>query len=178
MEMGWLEEYASIKAAVWVGIPGEVSFDCVGKLLKGDINPSGKLADTVAYRITDHPSNENFGDFSYTGGGLNNSKFVEYREGIYVGYRYFETFAPDKVQYPFGYGLSYTSFSVTADRFTADAATVAVRVTVKNTGGVAGKEVVQLYYSPPYTPAELKKARLFSALTPKRTCSNRDKAKL
>lgn len=160
MEMGWLEEYASIKAAVWVGIPGEVGFDCVGKLLKGDINPSGKLADTVAYRITDHPSNMNFGDFSYTGGGLNSSKFVEYREGIYIGYRYFETFAPDKVQYPFGYGLSYTSFSVTADRFTADAATVAVRVTVKNTGGVAGKEVVQLYYSPPYTPGGIEKSAI------------------
>lgn len=106
MEMGWIDEYESIKAAAIVWIPGEFGMTAVPQMLNGKVNPSGRLTDTISYKIEDHPSSECFGSYQYNGG----ENFVEYYEGIYVGYRYFETFAKDKVQYPFGYGLSYTSF--------------------------------------------------------------------
>jgi beta-glucosidase len=160
MEMGWLESYESIKAAVLICIPGEVGFESVGKMLKGVINPSGKLADTVAYQTADHPSNQNFGNYTYKGTGLSAAKFVDYEEGIYVGYRYFETFAPEKVQYPFGFGLSYTDFKWETLNFTANAQNVSVTVKVTNTGNMAGKDVVQLYYAPPYTPGGIEKSAI------------------
>ena len=89
MEMGFIDEYESIKAAAIMWIPGEFGMRAVGQMLKGEVKPSGRLADTIAYSIYDHPSTENFGSFSYDNG----EHFVEYQEGIYVGYRYFETFA-------------------------------------------------------------------------------------
>lgn len=160
METGWLDKYETIKAAALIGIPGEAGFESVGKMLKGTINPSGKLADTAAYRTGDHPSNENFGDYRYKGGGVSPAKFVDYEEGIYIGYRYFETFAPEKVQYPFGYGLSYTTFKWQTLDFAAGADSVSVTVKVTNTGSKAGKDVVQMYYSPPYTPGGIEKSEI------------------
>ena len=148
MEMGFLEEYDSIKAAAIIWITGEFGMRAVGQMLEGDVNPSGRLADTVAYSIYDHPSTQNFGTYEYEGGG---EYYVEYQEGIYVGYRYFETFAKDKVQYPFGYGLSYTSFAKEIVSSSTDNGIVSVEVKVTNTGDVSGKDTVQIYYSAPYT---------------------------
>ncbi len=154
METGWLDDYASIKAALLLWIPGEFGFEGAAKVLSGEVSPSGRLADTVAYRIDDHPSSVCFGSHSYDTG----DHYVEYSEGIYVGYRYFETFAPEKVQYPFGYGLSYTAFERTDASIVRDGNTIRAQVTVRNIGCCAGKEVVQLYYSAPYTPGGIEKS--------------------
>lgn len=156
MEMNWIEDYESIKAVLMVWIPGEFGFEGVVNLLLGKANPSGRLNDTIAYSLNDYPSNENFGDHSYADDSK--SKYVEYQEGIYVGYRYFETMAKDKIQFPFGYGLSYTTFSqeITSSSATADKITVSVNVT--NTGSVAGKDVVQVYYSAPYNAGGIEKS--------------------
>ncbi len=154
METGWLSDYSSIKAALLVWIPGEFGFEGAAKVLSGEVSPSGRLADTVAYRIDDHPSSVCFGSHSYNNG----DHYVEYSEGIYVGYRYFETFAPEKVQYPFGYGLSYTTFEKTDASITRSGELIRAAVTVRNTGGCAGKEVVQLYYRAPYTPGGIEKS--------------------
>lgn len=147
MEMGFLDEYESIKAAAIIWITGEFGMRAVGRMLKGDVNPSGRLADTIAYSIYDHPSTENFGSFEYDGG----EHYVEYQEGIYVGYRYFETFAKDKVQYPFGHGLSYTTFKKEIVSKSTSDGKISVDVKVTNTGAVSGKDTVQIYYSAPYT---------------------------
>ena len=147
MEMGFLDEYESIKAAAIFWIPGEFGMRAVGQMLNGEVNPSGRLADTIAYSIYDHPSTQNFGSYKYEGGEY----YVEYQEGIYVGYRYFETFAKDKVQYPFGYGLSYTSFTKEIVSKSTDNGKIRVDVKVTNTGDVSGKDAVQIYYSAPYT---------------------------
>lgn len=157
MEMGWLDEYDSIKAAAIVWIPGEFGFSAVADMLAGDVNPSGKLADTIAYNVEDHPSGKCFGSYTYSD---SSEHFVEYQEGIYVGYRYFETFAPEKVQFPFGYGLSYTSFekAVTGTDFSSDEISVTVKVT--NTGSVRGKETVQIYYGAPYTEGGIEKSAI------------------
>ncbi len=146
MEMGFIDEYDSIKAAAVLWIPGEFGMRAVGQMLKGEVNPSGRLADTIAYSIYDHPSTENFGSFKYDNG----EHFVEYQEGIYVGYRYFETFAKEKVQYPFGYGLSYTTFTKELVSYSTDDGKISARVKVTNTGDRAGKDTVQVYYSAPY----------------------------
>ncbi len=155
MEMGFLDEYESIKAAAIIWIPGEFGMRAVGQMLKGEVNPSGRLADTIAYSIYDHPSTENFGTYEYEGGEY----YVEYQEGIYVGYRYFETFAKDKVQYPFGYGLSYTSFTKEIVSKSTDNGKIRVDVKVTNTGDVSGKDAVQIYYSAPYT-GEIEKSSI------------------
>lgn len=111
----------------------------VADVLTGDVTPSGKLSDTIAATLADYPSTAHFGSKTEN----------SYSEDIYVGYRYFETFAPDKVLYPFGYGLSYTNFKITTDNVNAGENEVAVTVTVQNTGKVEGKEVVQIYYGAP-----------------------------
>lgn len=148
-ELGWLDEYESIKAALYVGAPGEYGFRAVAKTLTGEVNPSGRLTDTIAYNVSDHPSSQNFGSTSYL---MSTEKFVEYQEGIYIGYRYFETFAPEKVQYPFGYGLSYTDFEWSDFKADIDKkGNVTVKVTVTNTGNYSGKDVVQVYFTPPYS---------------------------
>ncbi len=156
MEMGWLEEYDSIKAAAMIWIPGEFGMRAVAQMLSGEVNPSGKLTDTVAYNVEDHPSSECFGTYEYDGGGY----YVEYLEGIYVGYRYFETFAKDKVQYPFGYGLSYTTFNKELVSHNIKDDTISVDVKVTNTGDVAGKETVQIYYSAPYNKGGIEKSAI------------------
>ncbi|MBO5859282.1 MAG: glycoside hydrolase family 3 C-terminal domain-containing protein, partial [Clostridia bacterium] len=159
-DMSWLEDYDSIKAAMIMWLPGEVATNSVGKVLTGEVNPSGKLVDTVSYDIEDHPASENFGNYMYKGIIGIPKYFVNYNEGIYVGYRYFETFAPEKVQYPFGFGLSYTSFDWEVESFEADENEIAVEVKVTNSGSVAGKEVVQVYFSAPYYEGGIEKSAI------------------
>ena len=121
-------------------LPGECGVWGMADVLLGKTNPSGKLVDTYAKSLYDYPSVESyFGDPYIT----------EYTEDIFVGYRYFETFAKDKVAYEFGFGLSYTTFDITADSVTNDGKNITVNVTVKNTGNVSGKETVQIYFSAP-----------------------------
>ncbi len=138
IDMKWVQKYnPSAVMYVWQG--GQEGGNGVLDLLMGKVSPSGKLADTISLDIQDHPSTANFGDPD------NNI----YAEDIYVGYRYFETFAKDKVLYPFGFGLSYTTFSMEKLSFVWDGEQVVASVTVRNTGDKAGKEVVQLYESAP-----------------------------
>lgn len=165
MEMGFLEEYDSIQSAAIIWAPGEQGMTSVAQMLTGKITPSGKLTDTVAYSVEDHPSTVNFGDFPLPEDQRNETiqanidagldgryagqTFVNYAEDIYVGYRYFETFE-QPVQYEFGYGLSYTDFDVELLSFEADEETVTVEAEVTNVGDTyAGKEVVQIYYGAP-----------------------------
>ncbi len=158
MDMSWLEDYDSIKAAMIMWLPGEVATNSVGEVLTGKVNPSGKLADTVSYDIEDHPASRNFGNYMYKGILGIPKYFVNYSEGIYVGYRYFETFAPEKVMYPFGYGLSYTDFEWNVKSFGSDGEKINIAVEVKNTGKVAGKDVVQIYFSAPYYEGGIEKS--------------------
>ncbi len=160
MDMSWLEDYDSIKAAMIMWLPGEVATDSVGKVLAGEVNPSGKLVDTVSYDIEDHPASENFGNYMYKNIIGIPKYFVNYSEGIYVGYRYFETFAPEKVQYPFGYGLSYTEFDWDIKDYKVTKDEITVKVRVKNTGDDAGKEVVQVYFSAPYYEGGIDKSAI------------------
>lgn len=141
IDLSWIEDYnGRIKSVVIVWQGGMEGGNAVVDVLSGKVTPSGKLPDTIAKSIDDYPSTKNFGD------PLNNL----YQEDIYVGYRYFETFAPDKVIYEFGYGLSYTDFDIQTDKVEADAENIAVDVTVTNTGDkYSGKEVVQVYYEAP-----------------------------
>lgn len=176
MDMNWVDQFKpdAVLVAWFAGMEGG---NAMSDIISGDINPSGKLADTIAKDYMDYPSSYNFGGFvdgyeTVTADGtevqywgmipnhkvpakgtqywrpINNRYFVEYKEGIYVGYRYFETFNKD-VKYPFGYGLSYTTFSISKIAAKADDKLVSVSATVKNTGKVAGKEVVQIYFSAP-----------------------------
>lgn len=128
-----------LSAVVYAWQGGMESGNSVVDVLTGIINPSGRLTDTIAKNYADYPSSPNFGGLEYN----------EYREDIFVGYRYFETFAKDKVLYPFGYGLSYTDFDIQVKNFTKTEKGISVEVTVKNTGKRAGREVVQLYASAP-----------------------------
>lgn len=157
-----------LDAALCIWAPGEVGMGAVGEILTGQVNPSGKLADTVPYDTQSAPASLNYGQTVYpdsigtfmgNGHGRSNgiqcSFYVECEEGIYVGYKYYETFAKEEVQYPFGYGLSYTTFDWETGELTFGTneygeKTVSVDVTVTNTGEQAGKEVVQLYYSQPF----------------------------
>lgn len=120
--------------------PGEMGGYGIADVMLGDVNPSGKLTDTYALDINDYPSTEGF---------YESADYVNYTEDIYVGYRYFETFAPEKVVYEFGYGLSYTTFDIKTDSVTNDGKNITVKATVTNTGNVAGKETVQVYFSAP-----------------------------
>lgn len=163
-----------IDAAVWIGFTGSNGITALGEILNGDVNPSGRLVDTWAADFTKNPSFVNFGTGclpdttdKYDGGMYYS---VDYEEGIYVGYRYYETRGETdgedwynaNVVYPFGYGLSYTTFDWTVGDVSAReielGTTITVPVTVKNTGSVAGKDVVQLYASAPYTLGGIEKA--------------------
>ena len=118
---------------VWQG--GMIGGTGTADVLTGKVSPSGKLPDTIAYSVSDYPSHEYFG----------NTRRNFYCEDIYVGYRYFETFAPEKVQYPFGFGLSYTTFEHTVTHSELNDGKITIEVSVKNTGNYSGKEVIQLY---------------------------------
>ena len=138
IDMKWVNEYdPSSVLYVWQG--GQEGGNSLADVLIGNVTPSGKLADTIAYDISDYPSTKNFG----------NRVENRYCEDIYVGYRYFSTFAPEKVLYPFGFGLSYTTFEVCDHRISENGSNIDVSVSVKNTGSFSGKEVVQVYYGAP-----------------------------
>lgn len=144
IDASWFEE-SGADALVLVSNPGELGGNAIVSVLNGEINPSGKLVDTWAYSIYDWPSTEYFSNINEDDPWADEIEY--YIEDIYVGYRYFDTFDADAVQYEFGYGLSYTTFDIAVDDVTADAENVSVTVTVTNTGDVAGKEVVQIYFS-------------------------------
>lgn len=173
MELSFLEDEA-IDAAIWIGGPGATGCTAVGEVLAGTVNPSGKLVDTYAYDLTSAPAYYNAGDFTYTDGGENTSyKYVDYQEGIYVGYRYYETrfvnnqtgecdesAYAEAVQYPFGYGLSYTEFTQELVSHHEKDGKITAEVKVTNNGTVAGKDVVQLYETAPYTEGGIEKAHV------------------
>lgn len=176
MELGILDEYDSIKAAIFAPGAGQAGFSALGNILNGTVNPSGKTADTFVYDLRETPYFNNIGLFTYENmkeyGHIDDlglvdmyPSFVNYVENIYVGYKYYETAAAENaidyeatVQYPFGYGLSYTTFEQKMGKITEEDGVLSVEVTVKNTGDVAGKEVVELYYEPPYTNGGIEKA--------------------
>ncbi len=175
-ELGTLEDDEGIDAVLWLGFPGGNGMDALGSVLSGEVNPSGRTADIYSADFKADPTFANFGG-NYASQYLTSSgrdtgvNFVEYDEGIYTGYRYYETRAfeeggdwyEENVVYPFGYGLSYTRFewdvAFRTDKLTADGGIVA-DVTVTNTGDMAGKDVVQLYYSAPYCEGEVEKAHV------------------
>lgn len=179
MELGFLQEYG-VDAAVYTPCPGQNGFDAVGLVLAGEVNPSGKTVDTFLYDLFNTPIANNFGQFMYDnmdeftvtsvdfGSGEEKPgvpSFVNYVEGIYVGYKFYETAAAEglidydsTVVYPFGYGLSYTTFEQTMSDITVDGDTISFDVTVTNTGSVAGKNVVEVFYNPPYTNGGIEKA--------------------
>ena len=185
IEMGWAEDgsLGEIDAVLWVGHPGLNGFEALGQVLNGQINPSGRLVDIWARDMTKDPTYPNLienlqsengtADYVYTDEtGSYTFHSIEYEEGIYYGYRYYETAAvegfinyDEAVVYPFGHGLSYTSFKQTMDKVEkktdADGNVYYdITVTVTNTGDAAGKEVVQLYYTAPYTDGGIEKAHV------------------
>lgn len=176
MELGFVDEYAQIKSVLWCPGTGQSGFNALGSILAGTVNPSGKTADTFVYDLTATPTWNNFHAFSYTNADefaaagfmikSTTPRFINYNESIYVGYRFYETAAAEgvidyatTVQYPFGYGLSYTSFRQTMSDLTVDGeGNISLDVTVTNTGSVAGKDVVEVYYNPPYTNGGIEKS--------------------
>ncbi len=182
MEMGWVEQYSQIQAVLLCPGVGGSGFNSLGNILTGIVNPSGHTVDIWPYDLTKAPYFNNIGEFHYTNlddyaaditaadvgvnpGGL--FYFVNYVEGIYVGYKFYETAAEEglidyasSVKYPFGYGLSYTTFEQKMGDLAVDSAagTITVTVTVTNTGNFAGKDVVQVYFNPPYTNGGIEKA--------------------
>lgn len=177
-EMGFVEDYAQIKGVLWTGGQGHVGMTALGEIVAGVINPSGKLIDTFIYDFEDAPWWNNFGDFNYT--NMDEFKytseffgmvteeivsFVNYVEGIYVGYRFYETADAEGlidydevVQYPFGYGMSYTTFEQEMGEIKESDGQISFEVTVTNTGNMPGKDVVQVYYNPPYENGGIEKA--------------------
>lgn len=137
IDMKWVEKYG-VEAVLYVWQGGQEGGNSVADVLTGKVNPSGKLADTIALNLRDHYSDKNFG-----------TKETVYEEDIYVGYRYFETFAQNKVLYPFGFGLSYTTFSRELVGATSSSKNITLEVKVTNTGAFAGKEVVEIYVEAP-----------------------------
>lgn len=166
MELGFLEEY-DIDACLWIGALGETGAYGVASVLTGEVNPSGALVDTYAYDSLSAPSIENFGNYTITNSEVDRGNtYMVYGEGIYVGYLYYETRYEDvvlgnevktnydyttTVQYPFGYGLSYTDFSWSDYSVKETDDTYEITVTVTNTGDTAGKDIVQVYMQSPYT---------------------------
>lgn len=150
VDMTFIDRYPKIKAVLLAYLPGMESGTAIADVLCGDVNPSGRLTDTVAYDIYDYSSTANF-NAPHEYDHMRNSvvRPNEYKEGIFVGYRYFETFAKDRVMYPFGYGLSYTTFAFDNAVLQADGDTLCACVDVTNTGDVAGREVVQIYSAAP-----------------------------
>ena len=178
MELGFIDEYDQIRAAIWCQGPGHTGFEALGKILNGEVNPSGKTTDTFIYDMTAAPWWNNWEGNHYSNmedmavEGMNSGmaqtyypSFTNYVEGIYVGYKYYET-ADDEgvidydttVQYPFGYGLSYTTFTQEMSELSVNDGTISFDVTVTNTGDVPGKDVVEVYYNPPYTNGGIEKA--------------------
>ncbi len=182
MELGFVNDYSQIKSVLYCPGTGQTGFDGLGEILAGTVNPSGKTADTFVADLHATPTANNFGDFDYTNmtefgyenmfaeGGMAYPTFVNYVEGIYVGYRFYETayaeaqagnmdFDYDSaVVYPFGYGLSYTTFTQEMGPVNNDGKEISFDVTVTNTGNVPGKDVVEVYYNPPYENGGIEKS--------------------
>lgn len=179
MELGFVNEYSQIKGAIWCPGTGQSGFTALGEIIAGQVNPSAKTSDTFVKDLTATPTANNFGnflydnmeEFKYTQTGFTGEtettipSFINYVEGIYVGYRFYETAAleglinyDDVVLYPFGYGLSYTSFTQEMGEITEADGNITFDVTVTNTGTTAGKDVVEVYYNPPYTNGGIEKA--------------------
>ena len=177
-ELGFADEYPQIKSVVWCPGTGNVGFNALGKVFSGEVNPSGKTPDTFIYDMTTAPWWNNAEKTEYTNladlavEGMNAGTaqvyapaFTNYVEGIYVGYKYYETAAQEgaidydkTVQYPFGYGLSYTEFEQKMGELEEKDGQISVDVEVTNTGDVAGKDVVEVYYNPPYTNGGIEKS--------------------
>ena len=177
-ELGFADEYPQIKSVVWCPGTGNVGFNALGKVFSGEVNPSGKTPDTFIYDMTTAPWWDNAEKTEYTNladmavEGMNAGTaqvyapaFTNYVEGIYVGYKYYETAAQEgaidydkTVQYPFGYGLSYTEFEQKMGELEEKDGQISVDVEVTNTGDVAGKDVVEVYYNPPYTNGGIEKS--------------------
>ena len=177
MELGFLED-EGVDAALWIGAPGHSGITAVPQILLGDYNPSGHLVDIFPYDITSNPTYytctagtyNNYEDFDQTDEGFDNEVdggMIWYAEGIYEGYRYYETADAmgvidydSTVQFPFGFGLSYTTFDweVGSTSLGSTGGEISVEVTVTNSGSVAGKDVVQLYYTAPYTEGGIEKS--------------------
>ena len=177
-ELGFADEYPQIKSVVWCPGTGNVGFNALGKVFSGEVNPSGKTPDTFIYDMTTAPWWNNAEKTEYTNladmavEGMNAGTaqvyapaFTNYVEGIYVGYKYYETAAQEgaidydkTVQYPFGYGLSYTEFEQKMGELEEKDGQISVDVEVTNSGDVAGKDVVEVYYNPPYTNGGIEKS--------------------
>lgn len=177
-ELGFADEYPQIKSVVWCPGTGNVGFNALGKVFSGEVNPSGKTPDTFIYDMTTAPWWNNAEKTEYTNladlavEGMNAGTaqvyapaFTNYVEGIYVGYKYYETAAQEgaidydkTVQYPFGYGLSYTEFEQKMGELKEKDGQISVDVEVTNTGDIAGKDVVEVYYKPPYTNGGIEKS--------------------
>ena len=176
-QMDFLKDYPQIKGVLLCPGTGQSGFEGFGKVVSGEVNPSGRTVDTYVSNLKNAPWWNNFGDFKYTNTEELNSdssffdpegttpSFVNYVEGIYVGYKFYETAADeglinydDEVVFPFGYGLSYTSFTKEMSGITNDGTNLNFTVTVTNTGSVAGKDVVEIYSDPPYTNGGIEKA--------------------
>ena len=178
MELGWVDQYPSIGAVILAPGAGNTGFAGLGKIISGEINPSGRTADTYVKDLTATPTWNNFGNFAFNnvddlrhqmvsndGAYQGVVSFVNYVEGVYVGYKFYETAAQeglinysDYVQYPFGHGLSYTTFTQSIENFDHSGDAVSFDVKVTNTGSAAGKEVVEVYFEPPYTNGGIEKA--------------------
>ncbi|MGI5930000.1 glycoside hydrolase family 3 C-terminal domain-containing protein [Pseudoflavonifractor sp.] len=178
MELSIADQYSQIKGVIWCPGPGQTGFNALGEIIAGQVNPSGKATDTFVYDLAATPYFNNIGnfvyqnaeDYSFEGAGLFGSgatipHFVNYVEGIYVGYRFYETAAEEglidydqTVQYSFGSGLSYTTFEQSMGELTVADDTVSFDVTVTNTGSVAGKDVVEIFFNPPYTNGGIEKS--------------------
>ena len=197
MELGFIEangeytdpysgntyDFTNIKGALWMGDPGLNGIGAVVDIIKGDINPSGRTVDTFANTLMNNPANQNFGSYTYSNannvGYLSEENFVQYEEGIYLGYRYYETAYTEaqagnyegfdydtEVVYPFGYGLSYTTFDMKYDgtpTFDESTNEFIFNVQVTNTSSVAGKQVVEIYVHQPYTKGGIEKSEVLLA---------------
>lgn len=178
MELGWVEEYDQIGAVILAPGTGASGFAALGEIINGSVNPSGKTVDTYVRDLTKTPYYNNIGNHSYSNvqdlneqgvaadaSSMGNLSFINYVEGIYVGYKFYETAAEEgfieydeHVQYPFGYGLSYTTFEKEIQNFKDNGDTITFDVEVKNTGDTAGKDVVEIYFTPPYENGGIEKA--------------------
>lgn len=174
MNLGFIRDYEQIKGAVWCAGPGQNGFNALGTVLSGGTNPSGRTPDTFVTDFSQNPYINNFGRFTYDNmtdfhgdswGDPTTPTFVNYVEGIYLGYKFYETAAveglidyDELVQYPFGHGLSYTTFTQEMGDLKVSGDTISFDVIVTNTGSRAGKDVVEVFYNPPYINGGIEKA--------------------
>ncbi len=178
MELSWVDEYDQIGAVILAPGTGITGFAALGEVINGTVNPSGKTVDTYVKDLFNTPYINNIGNHSYANvkdlndqitaadeAAIGNLSFVNYVEGIYVGYKFYETAADegflkyeDHIQYPFGYGLSYTTFDKSIKNFKDNGDSISFDVEVTNTGDVAGKDVAEIYFTPPYNNGGIEKS--------------------